>query len=359
MKVQSLYLENVRGLPRMQIEFVDSVSKQIRSRTVIAGSNGSGKTTILEAIGQLFGYINFQNLNWIEFESSIATLRIDGLTPDYTSTLAIEVHSDSSKHIGYINPDTGTIAPDQKIQANSGAIKIYGPAVNIREQIKEASNSLSGFPTCVYFPSESRQLQKKERGEVVAETRPYQWVYRFSDSKKWHGSLESFLVDMYFTDMQAWYKSVKEKNGNNNPSLRNGDFSKFVTLINKFLYGKQIQDVSEEKRVLIKTDNGLDLSFDQLSSGEKQIILLLGEIQRHIQHGSIVMIDEPEIHLHPRWQRMLMRALTDLCEEYDAQLIITTQSEEIANSVYGHELVLLDDVFETTASDAAETIQLS
>jgi len=53
-----------------------------------------------------------------------------------------------------------------------------------------------------------------------------------------------------------------------------------------------------------------------------------------------------------------MQALTDLCDAYDAQLIITTQSEEIANSVYEHELLLLDDIFESDSAEA-ETLHVS
>jgi len=365
MKVQSLYLENVRGLPSMRLNFVDRVSQKIRPRTVIAGSNGSGKTTILEVIGQLLGAINTQRLDWIELENALANIIITGLPPNGEKRLTIDVEPTNIIQIAYIDeesdePDitrqSGGIfesGPDGEVRA-AGNIKIYRPAQQIGKQIRQATDNNSDYPNCIYFPSEDRLLHKKQKGEVIAEPPSYEWVYRFSDSDEWRGSLESFLVDMYFTDVQTWYKTAQKANGNNNPSPGQGDFSKFVERINKFLSGKKIQDVSEEKRVQIKTDNGLELSFDQLSSGEKQIILLLGEIQRRIQRGSIVMIDEPEIHLHPRWQRMLIGALTDLCEEYDAQLIITTQSEEIANIVYEHELVLLDRIFESVSPSRSE-----
>jgi len=75
------------------------------------------------------------------------------------------------------------------------------------------------------------------------------------------------------------------------------------------------------------------------------IMLILAEVQRRIRRGSLLLIDEPEIHLHPAWQARLIGALTDLCRQYDAQMIIATHSEEVARSVYEHELILLDDVF--------------
>jgi predicted ATP-dependent endonuclease of OLD family len=95
----------------------------------------------------------------------------------------------------------------------------------------------------------------------------------------------------------------------------------------------------------VKTAGGERHGIEALSSGEKQIVLMLGEIQRRIRRGSILLMDEPEIHLHPRWQRLLISALTDLCEQYDAQVVVTTHSEEVADAFYEHERILLDTVF--------------
>ena len=366
MKIQSCYLENVRGLPSMRLDFVDPVSQQVRQRTVIAGSNGSGKTTILESIGELLGFANFQRLKWVQLSDSSGRLVVTELPPDTARELAIESNSDNSKQIKYIGPVLSTIDAHHPIGngANSGDITILGLASQITKLIRDAKEKSGGYPNCIYFPSEKRQLQKKEVGEVVAEPSSYEWVYRFDDSQKWRGSLESFISSLYWRDLQTWYDESKETNdhktnGHKTTGHDQGEFSQFVKTINRFLSGKQIQGVDRQTfRVLVETDRGIDLSFDQLSSGEKQIILLLGELQRRIQHGSVVLIDEPEIHLHPRWQRMLMQALTDLCDAYDAQLIITTQSEEIANSVYEHELLLLDDIFESDSAEA-ETLHVS
>lgn len=61
MRVKSIYLENVRGLPTIALDFTDPVTGQIRTRTVIAGSNGTGKTTILDAI---YAIVNGSETSW-------------------------------------------------------------------------------------------------------------------------------------------------------------------------------------------------------------------------------------------------------------------------------------------------------
>jgi len=128
--------------------------------------------------------------------------------------------------------------------------------------------------------------------------------------------------------------------------MGNVTFNQFLEIVNGFLERKRIVGVdSRTFRVQVRGDNGEEFNIEALSSGEKQILLILAEIQRRIRPGSIILIDEPEIHLHPAWQSRLVGALTDLCSQYDAQLILATHSEEVARSVYEHELVLLDDIF--------------
>ena len=45
--------------------------------------------------------------------------------------------------------------------------------------------------------------------------------------------------------------------------------------------------------------------FSELSSGEKQVLLITGELLRYWRPGSLILIDEPELHLHSRWQTRL------------------------------------------------------
>lgn len=346
MKIRSCLLKNMRGLPSIDLNFADPISEQIRTRTVFAGSNGSGKTTILETIGHTLGFINPRPVEWIHYQDATIRLIVDDLPPDSDKQLAIEVQASSPVRISFVSSPSETIDVKQQSKRMVHKVEMLGQVNKVHQQIQEAEQNSSSYPNCIYFPSEGRQLHAKKMGQVIAEKTPYKWIYRFTDSQKWPGSLESFLVAMYFRDLRSHYTETAHTNDNGNHPYSEGEFKRFIKIINRFLSNKQIYDVDNDFRVQVQRNDGQMQSIDHLSSGEKQIILLLGELQRRIQHGSVVMIDEPEIHLHPSWQRQLMRALTDLCQEYDAQLIITTQSEEIANSVYEHELILLDDIFE-------------
>lgn len=79
-------------------------------------------------------------------------------------------------------------------------------------------------------------------------------------------------------------------------------------------------------------DGGPSFSFDGLSSGQKEIIATLFLIWSTTQHRpSIVLIDEPELHLNAEWQRIFVSKLAELAPKN--QYILATHSEEIFASV--------------------------
>ncbi len=348
MRIESFYMRGVRGLAPIELDFADPATRTARPRTVIAGSNGTGKTTILEAIYALLELAPGTRPAWLRLNEVQVGLAIAGLPGSSGRPLMIEIgNAQQTDGIAYLSERRTTPwspEPAGYRLTRSGLLAQALPAM-----IERAEAGETDLPNCLYFPSEDRELRPKRAGQVIAESQRYRWAYRFSDSTKWEGSLESFLVALNYRDLMT----QRDRLGTSE-----GEFDRFVEVINHFLEGKRIVGVDPQTfRVQIETNGHRAKSpgdgrhgIEALSSGEKQIVLMLGEIQRRIRRGSILLMDEPEIHLHPRWQRLLIRALTDLCEQYDAQMIVTTHSEEVANAFYEHEQILLDAVFAREAA---------
>lgn len=79
-----------------------------------------------------------------------------------------------------------------------------------------------------------------------------------------------------------------------------------------------------------------DLSSGELSFGLRSIDLLDKVIE-----NSIVLIDEPEVHLHPKWIKSYVSLLDDLFSNVKSHFIITTHSPMLVNNVYASNLVVL------------------
>ena len=76
------------------------------------------------------------------------------------------------------------------------------------------------------------------------------------------------------------------------------------------------------------------LSLEQLSSGEKQMIIQVYELLFRAQSGTLVLIDEPELSLHMMWQMNYLKNLSEIVRIRGFQCVIATHSPQIFNSLW-------------------------
>lgn len=103
--------------------------------------------------------------------------------------------------------------------------------------------------------------------------------------------------------------------------------SLFINHINH-LFQCTNKTVNEEENKLIFSLNDKNLTIQQLSSGEKQILIILLTALIHGDEEYVLLMDEPEISLHFDWQKQLIKMIKDLSP--NCQIIIATHSPAIA-----------------------------
>ena len=86
--------------------------------------------------------------------------------------------------------------------------------------------------------------------------------------------------------------------------------------------------------------SGAYLPLERLSSGEKQVIILLTFLAFIAKRRQVFIIDEPELSLHPKWQREFVGALLSQAPD-GAQIILATHSPEIVAN-YRSKCLILD-----------------
>lgn len=106
----------------------------------------------------------------------------------------------------------------------------------------------------------------------------------------------------------------------------------FVETVNSFFVNKQIT-YTLRWGLRIKTEDQEILGPQQLSSGERQLLLLLCNSLLSRAESTLFIIDEPEISLNAKWQRKLISALLACVPASNVQFILATHSVEI---ISGH-----------------------
>lgn len=133
------------------------------------------------------------------------------------------------------------------------------------------------------------------------------------------------------------------------------DISNYLEVANSFL--------KHSGKILKFSPSDLELYFDisgkeknegdsarsvrELSSGERQILIVLTYLAFISGNESIFVVDEPELSLHVTWQRRLVSALTRLRPE-GCQIILATHSPEIAGQAIGRCRILKPSYLPTT-----------
>lgn len=106
--------------------------------------------------------------------------------------------------------------------------------------------------------------------------------------------------------------------------------SSFVDALNSFLEGKFVEFRLVPDGVMIYDEQTQRrLTPNELSSGEKQIVLLFSDVVALQNDTRLFIIDEPELSLNPEWQRQLMPQLLAVTEQSRMQLVAATHSIEI------------------------------
>lgn len=105
--------------------------------------------------------------------------------------------------------------------------------------------------------------------------------------------------------------------------------SRFEMLVNKFLNetGKRVQ-INNKGRLTIRF-SGEERDLSVLSSGERQIVIMLAHLvlNKRLRGDGVFIVDEPELSLHISWQDMFVDAIQEASP--NLQIILATHSPSI------------------------------
>ena len=352
MKIRRIILKNVRNFVDFDYTFEDGWTGKIPEALLLIGPNGSGKTTLLEVISGLWqilpAFLSTHYVRRVELPSSNLML--------YGTLVAIEIVGLREKSLWLFSTHggPGTLGDREFIEETSQAyrigyhypydhnddrmVRILGwvePGLGFRDYYENASNSdvpeyfpkwvqewnqvltenLFGkrkdLPNVVYLESEMRHLLSiDEKLSVQPEPDEFRWLARYEPTTSRKGSLHNYLYNLKVVDETTFQQIVDETN--------------------EFLLGKSLNGFDRRTGdLMVKLENGHEHSINDLSSGEKQVLLMLATITRWLRPGGIVLIDEPDLHLHPTLTTAFVSHLRRMIKKKGGQLIIASHATEL------------------------------
>ena len=85
---------------------------------------------------------------------------------------------------------------------------------------------------------------------------------------------------------------------------------------------------------IYKNNNGIDINIKNLSTGLKTFSMMkLLLLNNEIEENGTIILDEPEIHLHPEWQLKFAELIVLLQKEFGMHILLTTHSPYFVNAL--------------------------
>ena len=319
MKIRKIHIKEYNGLKNLNINFKSN--DKILDIIILIGVNGSGKTRILESIYHCFKI----------FKSTIVDLELfyeknenEVLESLMDSEGLTEIEKEMQKDIDYIDCLRN--------------IKYYnedykeGKNQNINSKIiSQSFKKLKIFPKIIYVPTEIN-FQKVEIASPML-VQEYSFL----------NIVDSILIkDVPSYIATRIMEMANEQENTPMGEIRAAVFKEINEIFEILDLDIKISGISKNAKSIPIFTNSAGDKFDinELSSGEKQLFLRTLAIKMLNPENSIILIDEPELSLHPKWQQRIVDVYRKIGK--NNQIIIATHSPHILGSVKKENIMLLD-----------------
>ena len=315
MKITKLYIKDHPFFGTKEIDFTASTGEPL-STVVLAGINGSGKTTLLEYIRKLLhkGIIqhneystisNVENFDHIqlaftELEARIIRMMRKQYSDDSQATIAYGLEN--------YNPFSDYIQSEKLPET-------VLPGVTQKQEV------LKLLPKCIFLPSETHF------NDIEITLQPYIYHYDFFHTIDKH--VAKYIPDYFatFIDQRVYQnENVPAKESIENACAEINAIFKTLALESRLIGLKK----DGSRMPMFRNKSGKEFDIQGLSSGEKQLFFRIMALKMFQVNHSILLIDEPEISLHPAWQQKILKIYENI--GIDNQVIVATHSPHIIAS---------------------------
>lgn len=350
MKIESIHIREAGPLLDFSCDFSNHWEGGWHDMILVSGVNGSGKSTLLRAVAHLWQMTG----SWLSAPRNVAknsTISRKWLHRCRATSVILsgiphvrQYGADNQSRLGIFYGDPSFL---QELREKNPDTLWIGETYNVMYELESKEKAWSnpsktqlihtedewlnllareyreliltgglGMPNMIHLDSEERRWIKptKGLGEIVPDDPTLRWLVTYKPQKEWRGQLEASLIAL---------KTVHERL-----------YLDVLEVINSFLRPKNLGPVPDENTLRLPVHvpgkkREAQHSLDELSSGEHQIMIQLYMVARWMNPGAVVMIDEPDLHLHPSLLNAFLSQLEQIVKKRKGQLVLTSHNPEI------------------------------
>lgn len=296
-RIKSIHIRDFKPIKNLSIQ-------NLGNTVIIAGANGSGKTRLKQAI-----VTTLQGSPVMDM--TIEATRSEEEDSKYFGSSKIEVKSGVQNSVfkNYMN------------SRRYGAGRYVGSLVQI--------DSDRSIQTIKYSPVNWFGGDPDDR-QVTSNFYFNPFRNRWQDFMNYIHQ-KSAARDKKLAEQLKKNPTKGEQIINNNPD----PIDKYKRIFSDLLPGKELLNINpaQPREFQYKDESGQSLNFRSLSSGEQEVIKVLFDVARKDIRHSVIIVDEPELHLHPTLTFKLVESLKAI-GNHTNQFIFLTHSADLISTYY-------------------------
>lgn len=305
MEIKKVKIKNFRSIKNMEFWFPES------GLLVLVGANNAGKSNIVRAINNILGE------NW--WGKNVDD--IDFYMRNPNNSIYIRIDFDNDRYVEYNSSEGWPKYFDEynnQIYQSQGNVKDDFPCSYLPAN-REISQTLS-FHKWSLMGKVAKSFNRliKERGkEQILEEKFKEIMQILDEIDEFKRFKQDFIS--YFEEMQA-----------DTPYRLKIDFKPFTPLN----YFKTINILANDNTL----GDDFNIDIEELGEGNRNLIILslLQSYAKNFKRDAqgLLIIEEPEIYMHPQARKHLLSIFKEIVSNSDIQIIITTHSSDFIETEY-------------------------
>ena len=301
-------LDNVEKSHRVHFNF--NKDNDLPNRiNVLVGKNGTGKTKVLSNLASILSGLKNSNSSFY-----------DDIRPSFSRYIAISysVFDDFNKPF------------NEHSKRNVGDITEYAQIIDqnimkLKSKLEKNEENIDLLDSIEILQEDLGEIRKNEKYIEILNNRDrineYDNVYF---SYVYCGLRNKSGI---MTEEQIRYKFIESYKN----IIHNGRKKDWFDILSEIIDDKNI--LCEIEECINPDTDKVNSAFEKLSSGQSIMLFIITEVIKNIKDESLLLFDEPEIHLHPNSISNFMRMFNLLLEKFNSYAIISTHSPIIVQEV--------------------------
>lgn len=360
MRLDLLRLENFRCFAGLEVPLHPQL-------TVLVAENGQGKSTLLDAVRiALWPFVSSFDLARNAFNDPGNAIAIDDVrllrlaNGDMARQLPARVIMTGDFGAGAVKTwiryrDSEAKATKTKEGGDIGFMKQWAAA--IQSQIRDPEKPVLDLRVFGYYGtgrlwSEKKLTKAQKAKDETRETDFYIRTFAYRDCLDPASTYKHFKAWFIWAFQSLREQQIRQLEGRavvEELQAAEDRVRVVQQAIDSFLrpttgWYRLEYSVTQENSLVLSHDQYGTLDVDQLSDGIRSVLAMIGDIayrciklNPHLgaeaarQTCGVVLIDEVDMHLHPRWQQIILSQLQEAFPHI--QFIVTTHSPQVLSSV--------------------------